>query len=192
QRAGHLDHPRRRSADPRRSPAPGHEPVLPEREAPYGPARGHGPRPRDGGGDRLERRGELPRREPQRSPGGCGGAGPAAGWRAARSRCRPRACSVTAVSFEGALVASAEVLVSPVDRECVLLDLRSQTYFGLDEVGFRLWTVLTGSSSIEAAYQELLAEYEVEPAQLRSDLEDFVGRMLERGLLVRQAPPGRP
>jgi hypothetical protein len=96
------------------------------------------------------------------------------------------------VRFDGAVVAPRDVLMSPVDRECVLLDLRSQTYFGLDEVGLRLWTVLTGSDSIESAYRQLLGEYDVEPAQLRSDIEDFVDRLLERGLLEWQPPPGAP
>lgn len=80
------------------------------------------------------------------------------------------------------------VLVRELEGESVLLNLASESYFGLDAVGTRMWAALTGSDSIEAAYEKLFAEYEVEPEQLRADLRDFVARLVDAGLIeVRDA-----
>ena len=78
---------------------------------------------------------------------------------------------------------SPDVLISNMDGESVLLNLQSETYFGLDEVGTRMWDALNGAESIQAAFDVLAAEYDVEPDQLRRDLEDLLKRLAEQGLL---------
>ena len=86
------------------------------------------------------------------------------------------------------VVASENVLLRELSGEAVLLNLDSEMYFGLDEVGYRMWTVLTGSDSIGAAYEQLLSEYEVEPEQLWESLDTLIGECTEQGLL-QLAPP---
>jgi coenzyme PQQ synthesis protein D (PqqD) len=75
------------------------------------------------------------------------------------------------------------VLVRELEGESVLLNLHSESYFGLDAVGTRMWAALTESPSIAAAYEKLLEEYEVEPGNLRADLRAFIERLLEAGLI---------
>ncbi len=77
----------------------------------------------------------------------------------------------------------AHVLVRILDRESVLLSLETERYFGLDETATRMWQLVTASQDIEAAYQELLAEYDVEPELLRTNLTDLLGQLVENGLL---------
>jgi hypothetical protein len=77
----------------------------------------------------------------------------------------------------------AHVLVRFLDRECVLLNLETERYFGLDETGTRMWQLVTGSSSVDAAFQELLAEFDVEPELLKANLSELMGRLVENGLL---------
>ena len=74
-------------------------------------------------------------------------------------------------------------MVRVLDRESVLLNLETEQYFGLDETGTRMWQLLTSSPNIEAAYQELLNEFDVEPEILRAHLNELVGRLIESGLL---------
>jgi hypothetical protein len=80
-------------------------------------------------------------------------------------------------------VASDNVLVRELSGEAVLLNLDNEMYFGLDEVGFRMWTVLTTSESISAAYEQLLAEYEVAPAELMQTLDDLISKCTQERLL---------
>jgi hypothetical protein len=75
------------------------------------------------------------------------------------------------------------VLVRILDRESVLLNLETEQYFGLDETGTRMWQLVTTLPNIDAAYQELLAEFDVEPEMLRSNLTELLGRLIQNGLL---------
>ena len=86
------------------------------------------------------------------------------------------------------VVASENVLLRELSGEAVLLNLDSEMYFGLDEIGYRMWTVLTASDSIGAAHEQLLSEYEVEPEQLWESLDSLIGECTEHGLL-QLAPP---
>ena len=76
-----------------------------------------------------------------------------------------------------------DVLVSELDGESVLLKLKSECYFGLDETGTRLWKLLVTSGSIEEAYETALAEFDVEPDRLRTDIVELLDRLLEQGLI---------
>jgi hypothetical protein len=75
------------------------------------------------------------------------------------------------------------VMVRLLDGESVLLNLNTESYFGLDDIGTRMWTILTESASIEAAYTALEAEYDVEPGQLQADLGSFIDKLAEAGLI---------
>lgn len=76
-----------------------------------------------------------------------------------------------------------DVLVQQLQLEAVLLNINTGRYYGLDEVGTRMWTLLTTSDSIESAYSSLSREFEVDPDQLQNDLQNFVARLTEEGLL---------
>jgi hypothetical protein len=75
------------------------------------------------------------------------------------------------------------VLVRVFENESVILNLNTESYHGLDDVGSRMWTVLTHSASIQTAFETLLAEYDVEPAQLRQDLDGFLEKLHQRGMV---------
>lgn len=69
------------------------------------------------------------------------------------------------------------VLVRELGEGCVLLNLDSESYFGLDEIGTRMWIALTTCPSAEAALQQVLAEYDVAPEALRADLFELVDKL---------------
>ena len=77
----------------------------------------------------------------------------------------------------------AHVMVRFLDNESVFLNLDTERYFGLDQTGTRMWQVITNSSNIEAAYQQLLSEFEVEPETLRSDVIGLLEKLVENNLL---------
>lgn len=75
------------------------------------------------------------------------------------------------------------VLARELEGESVLLNLDSECYFGLDTVGTHFWTTLCESASIGAAYDTLLATYEVEAERLRHDLEHLIDALTQNGLV---------
>ena len=78
------------------------------------------------------------------------------------------------IDWRARAVASPAVMIRQLGEESVLLDLSTQSYFGLDETGTRMWAALTQAPSLEAAFGTLRDEYEVEPAMLRADMGRFV------------------
>ena len=79
-------------------------------------------------------------------------------------------------------------LFREIEGESVILSLESQAYYGLDPVGTRMWSLLTTSSSIQSAYDQLLAEYDIDPTTLRTDLSELIGKLLEQKLVQIVSP----
>lgn|SRR5574341_920952 len=86
-------------------------------------------------------------------------------------------------SFDQKLVVTPDTLINLIEGESVLLNLKSESYFGLDQIGTRMWTLLTTSDSIEAAYEALLDEYDVSADELRKDMRDLIEKLMANGLL---------
>lgn len=86
------------------------------------------------------------------------------------------------ISPDATFVVSEDVLISQLDDESVLLDLKSEMYFGLDEVGTRVWDLLATGNPISEVQEVLSSEYDVDSKTLREDLESLVKTLVERGL----------
>ena len=79
---------------------------------------------------------------------------------------------------------SSEVLSQEVMGETVLLDLEGESYFGLNEVGTRIWQLLQGDSSVGEMLETLSDEYDVSGEQLAADVEKLLQKLKEAGLVV--------
>ncbi|CAN5883557.1 hypothetical protein BH23ACT2_BH23ACT2_24750 [soil metagenome] len=66
----------------------------------------------------------------------------------------------------------------------VLLDLETEQYFGLDDVGADIVTRIT-EKPVAVALDELTAAYDVDREALRTDVDDLVASLLGAGLLRR-------
>lgn len=87
------------------------------------------------------------------------------------------------VSFESRVCTPPHVVSRRLDDELVLLNLDSESYFGLDDVGTRMWEALSSSDSVEAGFQQLLAEYDVDETTLRADVERLLEQLVDAGLV---------
>jgi len=97
------------------------------------------------------------------------------------------------ISFADRAIIPPNVLIRFLDQESVLLNLNTEKYFGLDAVGTRMWQLLTGSPTIEAACVQLLEEYQVDSETLRSNLSELLDHLAENGLIaIQPADVGTP
>ena len=87
------------------------------------------------------------------------------------------------ISFTDRVKMPDEILITGLQGESVILNLNSERYFGLDDVGTRFLSVLTNANSIQAAYETLLQEYDVEGEVLRQDLISIIGQLVDQGLV---------
>ena len=85
--------------------------------------------------------------------------------------------------FSSRVTTAPDVMLRIIGDEAVILNLKSELYLGLNPVGTRMWTVLQDAPSIQAAYESLLDEFEVEPERLRQDIDQLLDQMLEQGLI---------
>jgi hypothetical protein len=83
--------------------------------------------------------------------------------------------------------ASPAVIFRELEDGAVLLDLESGVYFGLDEVGTRVWTLLLERGTPAAVCDAMLGEFEVDAEVLAGDVLRLVGELQQNGL-VHAAP----
>jgi len=93
-----------------------------------------------------------------------------------------------AISFSDRVNVPEDVLISRLQEESVILNLDTERYFGLDDVGTTFLSALTTSDSIEAAYEKLCHEYDVDGDVLRHDLLTLVENLIDQGILIRAHP----
>ena len=91
-----------------------------------------------------------------------------------------------AVSFSDRVTVPRGVVTRLVGGSTVILNSQTGRYFTLDEIGTRAWTALVASTSIEAALDRLLAEFQADPERLRLDIETLIDDLAERGLVEIQ------
>ena len=78
---------------------------------------------------------------------------------------------------------SESVFSQEIDGEVVLLDMNSENYYGLDSVGSDIWKLLREGKTLQETNDLLLEDYDVSQEQLRQDLEAFVDRLMDIGLI---------
>jgi len=91
--------------------------------------------------------------------------------------------SLPAVTFDSLLRHSDDVLFQEVGGEAVLLDLASEQYFGLDQVGTRIWELIDGKARLGDIRQTLCAEYEAESERIGKDLLALAQSLADAGLV---------
>ena len=82
---------------------------------------------------------------------------------------------------------SPEVLCQEVSGETVLLDLKSESYFGLDATGTRIWQLIQDDGNLSAAFNTMLGEFSVEEDQLLKDFSELIQQLSDAKLITFEA-----
>lgn len=88
------------------------------------------------------------------------------------------------MNLNQAISPAPDVISQEVSGETVLLNLESEHYFGLDEVGTRVWQLIQETGDVRAIYRTMLAEYEVSEERLRRDLDALLEKIAGLGLVT--------
>ena len=83
---------------------------------------------------------------------------------------------------------SEEALSQEVNGETVILDLKSESYFGLDEVGTRVWQLLQEHEDMQKVFDAMLEEFDVDANTLASDMKNLINDLIEKGLISSDHP----
>jgi len=77
-----------------------------------------------------------------------------------------------------------DVLSQHVSGETVLLDLNSENYFGLNDVGTHIWQLIQEQNDLQKIYDKLLEEYEVDADRLRRDFDEIISQLKDVGIIT--------
>lgn len=87
------------------------------------------------------------------------------------------------LSLSSRVKVSDDTLFQELSGETVLLELSRGVYYGLDEVGTRIWHLLAEGRSLEETVDVLVEEYDVDRARGAADVLRLVGELEECRLL---------
>ncbi len=82
---------------------------------------------------------------------------------------------------------SDNVIFQEISGESVLLNMGSEQYFGLNEVGTRIWELLTKDGDTAKVLELLQAEYEIDREILTRDFTNLLEEMKKERLITIQA-----
>ena len=82
---------------------------------------------------------------------------------------------------------SPDVISQEVSGETVLLDLESENYFGLDEIGTRIWQLIKETNELQSIFDTLLEEYDVSEERLQLDVTTLLTEIEGLGLVRLEA-----
>ena len=83
-----------------------------------------------------------------------------------------------------ALISQApDQISSELGGEAVILNLVSGTYYGLNEVGARIWELIQEPCTFDSIHAVLIAEYDVQPDICNQDLNRILRDMKEAHLI---------
>lgn len=83
---------------------------------------------------------------------------------------------------------SDDVVFRELSGEVVLLNLATGIYYGLNDVGTRIWSLLAEEGSLESVKNALLRQYDVAPQQVEKDLLDLMEQLRSKGLIQQLEP----
>lgn len=89
-----------------------------------------------------------------------------------------------AIPLDSTVAPSDDAVFREMDGESVLLNLETGMYFGLDEVGTRVWRLAADNGSLRAVRERLVEEYDADPATIERDLLALAEALVSKGLWI--------
>jgi hypothetical protein len=87
------------------------------------------------------------------------------------------------------VVVSQDQVSCDLSGESAILNLKAGVYYGLNEVGTRVWKLIQEPKRVSELRDVILEEYEVDPHRCAADIMALLQDLLENGLIeVRNEP----
>lgn len=80
-----------------------------------------------------------------------------------------------------------QIVHEAIDNEVVIVDFETGNYYSLEDVGAVVWTTLAAGADSAAIVQQIDAHYDCADADLASITSEFLGELVEQGLIVPMA-----
>jgi hypothetical protein len=77
-----------------------------------------------------------------------------------------------------------EMITSNIDGEIVMMSIDNGEYYGLDEIGSRIWALIETPIEVKALFNILLTEFEVDETECKTDTLDFLNDLYDKKLVT--------
>ncbi|MET0283415.1 MAG: PqqD family protein [Polyangiales bacterium] len=95
------------------------------------------------------------------------------------------------IALRTTVVVSPNQVSTSLGHEAVILGADAGEYFGLNEVGARIWELVQQPVQVSEICSQICAEYEARADEVERDVLELLTELRERGLLdVRDASAG--
>ena len=81
------------------------------------------------------------------------------------------------------VAAAAGQVSSDLAGEAIILSLQTGMYYGLGQVGARIWELLRTPTRVADIRDAIVQQYDVEPNRCERDVLDFLHHLAEQGLI---------
>ena len=88
------------------------------------------------------------------------------------------------IDLDSVVSISEDQISRELDMETCIMNTAAGMFYGVDQVGMRIWQLLHERISVAAICQQLEQEYQVTPAQCREDVLTFLAKLAEQGLIT--------
>jgi hypothetical protein len=87
------------------------------------------------------------------------------------------------IGMGSVVAATRDHVAAEVGDEVVILSLKDEVYYGLGDVGARVWELVQQPRRVSELRDAIVAEYDVSGERAGRDLLDLLAELAERGLV---------
>lgn len=91
------------------------------------------------------------------------------------------------LSEKSIVVVSQDQVSCELGGEAAILNLKAGVYYGLNEVGARIWKLIHEPKRVSEIRDAILEEYEVKPDQCDADIMVLLQDLLDNGLIEEKS-----
>ena len=88
------------------------------------------------------------------------------------------------ITKESTVIRNKEVFASEIDNEVVMMHIKTGKYYGLDDIGSRIWEMMEEKIRVEDLIQQLLEEYEVSEEECTRDVLELLENLQTNDLIL--------
>jgi hypothetical protein len=87
------------------------------------------------------------------------------------------------LSSDSTVVITSNQVGADLGEEIILLHLENGEYFGLDDVGARIWRLMERPTAVREIERILLEEYDIEPDRCHEEVLQLLSDLVDNGLV---------
>ena len=88
------------------------------------------------------------------------------------------------ITLDSVVVSSSELLSTNLDDELIMMSLETGKYYGLDDIGTRIWELCSAPVCVRSLVDQLQKEYSVDRKTCEDHCLDLLNKMAAENLIV--------